>query len=276
MTTGERVSEPIKHGIVAYFDILGYQSILMNNQVNETAEFVIKILMGMPEHVKSTILTALKEKQVAAVKQFLDKMEWIVFSDTIVVAIPVAESDEPRRRFEAWYTAILTTLVLQAEMFNQGCPVRGAISYGDFYIEQRCFAGRPIIEAYQLAQQLDLAACGFCEPAVRAFDATVNEASIGHVLRQGAVVPYLVPLNNGKEQRLMTVRWGHPLLLSVSQGTRTIRQMVLDAFLAHNKDVPASVRSKIDNTEVYLAHLLLHFSEDYSKTKKTVQQAGEG
>jgi hypothetical protein len=44
-------------------------------------------------------------------------------------------------------------------MFEQGLPVKGAIDCGQFFVKDHCFAGKTIVNAYHLANNLELSGC---------------------------------------------------------------------------------------------------------------------
>jgi hypothetical protein len=46
------------NGLIAFFDILGYQSFLENNSATESAEKVLKLITDIPQKAKSEVAEA--------------------------------------------------------------------------------------------------------------------------------------------------------------------------------------------------------------------------
>jgi len=148
------------NGLIAFFDILGYQSFLENNPTSESVEKVLALITDLPKQTKSEVLdrwmsiheglSSIPSKPVATA------FSTLIFSDTIVLSI-----EYPPNPSEVWIQTALNYLitisgVLCHVMFKEGLPLRGAIAEVDFIQRQNCFAGKAIIEAYKLCHTLDL------------------------------------------------------------------------------------------------------------------------
>jgi len=145
--------------------------------------------------------------------------------------------------------------------FSAGFPLRGAISVGEFFIEDRCFAGRPIINAYYATQRLEFAGCVLDEAANdlvsewRRHLVMVNEQSLREKLDQTTIL-YLVPLKEHTDERYRTINWVAQDSPAFAPIAGDIREVTTRAFLMHNKIAVPSVQGKINNTEMFIRHVL--------------------
>jgi hypothetical protein len=233
-----------RRGLIGFFDLLGYKSIMENNNISEAILIVKKIQQTIEE----------QHKKLIATERFLGQAicDYVVFSDSILVYTTFPESEEKRHRQIAGFAEFCAGLI--NDLFWAGLPARGAWAFGAFYVDLQpgkiCLAGMPIVEAYQLSDRVDMIGCVFAPSAVKVLtkmgiiDPT-SELPIGFI-------QYPVPLkdrrNKGtqKQQLFMLNHCGfwrhyHP--------EREIsREAVMERFAAHKKRVGDEVLSKVDNT----------------------------
>ena len=143
------------NSLLAYFDILGYQAFLKNNSALETAEKVFQIVKEAPKKACAAQDSYSKLPETGSEwKAIADSLKSLVFSDTIVISCPIPESG-PNHRQIALIGGISSDIA--KEMFVNGLPVRGVVTFGSFIFDEACIAGRAIMEAHTLCQMLDLA-----------------------------------------------------------------------------------------------------------------------
>jgi len=234
-------------GMVAFFDILGYQDIIDNNLIEDVAKIILDILLKLPLETRDSMIDMIKgvAESNARVMELLDSIRYRVISDSILL---VCEIPEDKRSLEKFYWSIflLYVLFLLQKSFKSGLPLRGAIDYGEFFIDSNCFAGKPIINCYRLSNRMEFSGCVLtsdCGKILRAcLDSTGNEDI--KVIVDRYVLSYLVPLKD-EEVRLWTVVW------TIGGGViGDVRQYITKGFQAHNKDVHRNVYPKIENTEI--------------------------
>jgi hypothetical protein len=147
------------NGLIAFFDILGYQSFLENNSATESAEKVLGFINDIPNTVKKNVskawLEAANQNRHMISNEIVDSFNHLIFSDTIVLSVKY-----PKNATESWKQNALCFLVsasgyLCGDMFNRGLPLRGAIVEGEFLVKDFCFAGKAIVEAYKLCESLN-------------------------------------------------------------------------------------------------------------------------
>lgn len=258
---------PVENGVIGYFDILGYQNLLTNNEPEDVAEKVLSRITSLNGTVTDE-LTAMFPKLVAG-KYFdpiLSATHWLVFSDTILLTNAFPDQEKDFTRFLRWYSILVMCSRVQSYMFKNGLPVRGVLHFGKFMVKDPCFAGRPIIEAYQLANTLELAATVMTDVAAKKLDEaralTVAKNNAGayfdYLLKK-----YLVPLKDGKDQHFLTVDYFD----SAELAGKDIRQAVFNSFWQHRKDIPGSVQAKVVNTEQHL-RFLAHLKPEKKKANE--------
>jgi hypothetical protein len=240
-----------KYGLIGFFDILGYTNIIENNEIEKVAEIVGEKLVKIPGLAQTKILEPVKDKQQSQWKVLAEKVSWLAFSDIILLTMPL-DRDSAKPELE-WFVFLLFCEALNRTMFDEGLPLRGAISIGPFYIHERCFAGKPIIDCYKLANQTDWTGCVLHPDAKVGFAAARDKVSNenGKKLFSRIFVDYLVPMTHGEPMRMSALNWAFGNLRFNSIGS-DVRGATVNSFQRHNKDVPPSVYSKINNTEMFL------------------------
>ena len=219
-------------GLVAFFDILGYKQILVNNHVREAASIVKSLLETV------TSLQQAAERARDSLK-FPKLTHYLAFSDSILVYTNYSKIEQDRELPRGMFLAGCTALC--ADLFAAGLPARGAIAKGEFYVEGATFAGKAIVEAYEFANTMEMAGCIVIPTAESEFE------NISDVLNLR--MRYEVPLKGHQRQELLTLNLCFTLLAGSSEDARafTIKQ-----FGQHNKNIGPEVIGKVNNTANFL------------------------
>jgi hypothetical protein len=261
-----------KTGLIAFFDILGYQQMLMNNEVEKTAHLIVDVIANIPSEVVKNLLgdQSLIEEEGLKTKQYLDdfwmnilkeEIGWLLFSDSILISLPL-DLSENRFFYSVRFLAFLHVCAfLTRQMFDRGLPLRGAMSYGDFFIEGSYFAGHPIIESYQASESLELSGCILTksfEKIFRELEEYVIENEYEDVLSQlnQICVQYLVPKKGGKLEKQCMLNWVNLPMTFFKNLPSDIREYVFSSFVEYNKDAAPIVYPKINNTETFIRKIL--------------------
>jgi hypothetical protein len=252
----------LTEGIVGFFDILGYTSFLENNSAEDAATEVLQTLNSIDKEVASDLKELLKLPIVATA---IEDIEWLVFSDTILITYNYKNDDHNIAKLIQWAVFMLISATFSRSMFEYGLPVRGAVGFGEFTIQKNCFAGRPIIKAYQRANSLELSASVLCKSAEEELSRLNEtlEAEKHNKHEKGLIesvnelissyeVEYLVPLKDNSSEKLFAL---NIFATQHTVPTGDIRQYVLESFWKHKKDVPQSAQAKVENTEQFLRFL---------------------
>lgn len=260
-------------GFVAFFDILGYKQIMLNNDIHKTAQLVSDTLINIPANIIKNVKTGenmpetdqfeVKQTTIDSWQKTLSKINWLIFSDSILISLPF-EPQAPLLQILQHYAAfVIVCATLLNKTFSAGLPLRGAISFGEFFIEEKCFAGKPIISAYRTAQELEFSGCILAEDANN-FVSQLRKEVIkkGHenmlTMLDQTTILYLVPKKGAPSKRNRTINWVALDLEDFPKIEGNIRDYVTTAFLSHNKIALPLVQAKITNTEMFIRHVLIN------------------
>lgn len=250
------MSEGTKNGLVGFFDILGYQNLLEQNEPEVVAEAVLPILFDLKNQTNARFEKAMKGSTNKKIIDISKKIEWLVFSDTILLTLDFNENDALVNNNRYWGVFLFASIDIQERLFNAGLPVRGAIDYGKFFIQESCFAGRSIVNAYKLSSAIEMAACVLSDKVLKEFDR--SEEAEKKVARppvlKDLLVPYLVPTKQGETPM-------HVLNARLASNP-DIHKKVMHAFWGYRKEIAQNVRPKIANTEQWLEFL------DFKKSQR--------
>jgi hypothetical protein len=246
----------MKTGIIGFFDILGYKSFLQNNSGDAVGTVVTK-LVELEKSLLAEMVHAFSHRQSpVTAAELASLIKWLVVSDTILLFSEFEVGEADKTRSNRWQAIHFASMLLWRRMFAFGLPLRGVIHTGEFLIDQGCFAGRAIVEAYELSQDLDLAGYAYSSTAfadLRKQSLVLGEADLLWLNMTGQSFEYLMPRKGAKQERLLAA---NPLALFLEDSDKLvkgdIRQCICEAFWKHNKDIPDVVQTKLNNTEQYL------------------------
>lgn len=256
----------IKDGIIGFFDILGYQNIIDNNDIEDVVKIVSETIDKLPSDAKAKISVIFKSDKTSTpiIEGVLKTTKTLLISDSIVIALPfpIPKEEERNASLEkfihliCWTTFFIYAATFMKRAFEVGLPMRGAIDTGQYFIQDYKLAGKPIIYSYRLAEDLQFSGCALAEKATECIDnlVAIADAKEKELIRRW-VFRYLAPLK-GREERLYLLDW-----LVGRHNIRDVRQATSTAFRAHNKDVSRAEYPKIENTEMTIRHMLARRKE---------------
>lgn len=191
----------------------------------------------IPNPLKSekSILSFLKNKNELLCKQFF-------FSDSIIL---IANDDS----YDSFLKLIIHSWRILQMFISFGMPLRGAISYGDIYINEKInlFLGESLTKAYDLELQQQWIGVIIDKSAVEKYNDIFNDDLLNEVCLE-----YDVPLKNGLKKRYKTLNWRFNMI--VKDGTRSLFPI--------NENTPDDVKEKINNTLDY-AHAVILRKKTY-------------
>ena len=231
----------IRHGLVAFFDILGFRKMIGSNESGEMHAIVRDILHPILEKVVRIELTTYR----------LDS-SYLAISDSILVYQAQEEQVPGVSDETVAHCFIRSCCVLTADLLSAGLPARGAISKGEFSIIPsvdgkygHSFTGKCIVEAYELSEKLQLAACAVAPAAELAFLAgdKVKKSFHKELFHWPTSVKGSPP-----KQKLMLLNYAD----FFRQKKQISRATLIECFGMHKKDVNLEVLPKIENTFDFL------------------------
>jgi len=254
-----------EEGMVAFLDILGYTSFLINNEPEEAAETILPHLLGAPENVDKFYESTFKESEhKPTIKDHVNHIKWMIFSDTILLTNAYEPGDSEKDKASRWYYFLITLIILYRQLFDNGLPVRGGVSHGKFLVVQgRCFAGRSIIAAFQLANNLDLAAVALDQSVRKELEKIKGAPNISGI--NLLVLDYLVATKSQPPQKMDVLIPTMPKLGPLDFSD--IRQVVAESFWKNKKDLGPDVISKLENTELFFRFARMRKPNLFSEMK---------
>jgi hypothetical protein len=244
----------LRTGLSAFFDILGYQEFLENNSPETAAENVRSVLDKLVGLKDEMLVQMMKDRDILQ-EEVQERPQWLIFSDTLLLTLDVSKisvaQDEPSSLSEKislhWYIFLLQSIALWKKLFEFGLPLRGAITRGSYLVEGTCFAGRPIVDAYKLANDLN------CAGVV--IDPLVVQWCQGSIGPNVFFFDYLFPSKTKGFAQNAALNLVYSLHGSQDSFGGDIRQRVHESFWAHNKRIGPGVPEKVENTERLLRFL---------------------
>lgn len=237
-------------GVIAYFDILGYQNFLENNNsASDTALKVLDFIRNHPSRVAQAQSSLWRVEAPTVKQEIINGCKSLILSDTIIISILYPESADENWKFWAMSYLMAVAGTLFGDMFIYGLPMRGVIIEGDFVFVDTCMAGKAIVDAHRLCQSLDFSGIVFHESL---------KAIVPNRISKGYAVPYVSPLNNSTELRLYHFNWLAFYGMEALKPYRAdIEFWVNQSFWEHGKDCPLSVDSKLQNTTKLFRRLFI-------------------
>ncbi len=250
-------------GVVAFFDILGYKAFLKHSQSDEIATLVVKTIANAEDAVLSYIEKTSDGEERDA-KEFIGHartVAWVVFSDTLLLLCPFERSMSQVDVIRRWHAVILSAQILSKYMFEVGLPLRGCISYGHFIHERNCFAGKTILDAYEFAESLQVAATVIHPDAFEELRSTVEPFALrqdltAKLILMASLVRYEVKMASAVQQL-------HTLNFLIVKGITGVpsawvgdcNEIVMRSFTQHNKTLGEKEQAKAENTVTFLRFL---------------------
>lgn len=238
-------------GFVGYFDILGYQTFLENNDPDAAAQVILDTILRLEKDMPRKIRKELDTDSL--IHGLISKIKWLVFSDTVLLTLSLDETKVPLYyRPSHLGVFLMQCAYLWQEMFDFGLPLRGVVTAGPFSIQKTCFVGKSIVDAYKTTTQVGFAGCVITDTAINWADA--NAKSMGE-LHDTLYYKYAVPYSGNRYEN------GYVLNVAAFKGyhEQDVRQAVHESFWKHNKDLGTGVQEKIEQTERYLRFLRMRF-----------------
>jgi|GEM_PF-1648364 len=216
---------------VAFLDILGFKNMIENLSIDEIAlkyETMIKLISSFETNFS-------KEKSVFEYKPLCKRF---IFSDSIIL---IANDDTTDSFIDFVGYA---RRILQFSIANQ-MPIRGAISYGDIYINEKInvFLGKALTDAYELEGKQEWIGIILNESIEERYSElfTNREKSI---IFDEILYKYNVPFKDGSFNSYRVINWRVNYI--VKNGTKS---------LLINKENNPDVEKKIQNTLLFAKHI---------------------
>jgi hypothetical protein len=262
-----------KKGAVALFDILGYQDLLINNRIGRAVSIIKNNFLALTDDLPQKLRYALDFDAETLNNKHIENLKWLIFSDSILLTLEIPASDLPfsevlpnrsraRKVLSTFFTGVQWIVFLNAcavlarQMFKNGLPLRGSIHYGQYYVDEKCFAGEPIVSAYRDAMRQDWSGCIVSKEVAAIYKEILEFTSADKPSARWVLVDYEVPLKKSQAEKRSVINWvwlrGNPMVRKV---TGDLPSFVHRSFSAYQKRVDSTVHTKIQHTEMFVKHV---------------------
>jgi hypothetical protein len=261
-------------GFFGMFDILGYRDFIKQNALDKTIDIFKRLMVDLDRH--AVTLAGQDTRQLTA----LTPTKSLVFSDTIILYQALSRS-----MIDFGPTFLAKACVLLRFAFERGLPLRGAISFGEFFVHERAFLGMPIIDAYEAEKKQQWSGVALTLSAQREYEAyetrrqssrnvsyrgiTWNPEASSAPFSPDIVVDTDIPIKNkgeSKTRKGYSLRWDDFIVdyarlegikdLNASLSRQSIKERVEESFSAHGKQIKEEdVREKIERTVGFLVEM---------------------
>jgi len=119
-----------EHGLIGFFDILGYSNFLQKNSPGEAAQIIVDVLQRLPTEVVEQVRAQSSANHRLTPEELLERLQWLVFSDTILLTLPYVSQPGTTENIWPWLIFIAHVQLLHKQLFNAGLPIRGAVTCG--------------------------------------------------------------------------------------------------------------------------------------------------
>jgi hypothetical protein len=244
------LDKEIKTGLVGVFDILGYQNIIVNNQIEYVAKLITEVIQQLPTEVITTLNKQMLSSWVDS-ENPSNLIKHNIISDTIIIYMPDDDSLKKIGEFFSYLTFFLFSNYFLNKCFCKGIPLRGALSYGQYFVSQNTFAGKPLVDCYSLGNKLEFSGCVLTHEFTNYLQ---NNKPNEESLIKNYAADYLVSLKNNISEKYPLLNWVSSTPALRETIPDDIRQFVFDSFKSHNKDILPEVFRKMENTEMTIRY----------------------
>lgn len=184
-------------GLFGYFDILGYKNLILNNDIHYFKTKILNIFHTID--IEAISLMGLDASQETDWR----KVDSKIFSDTIILY-----QQPPGRSFDenkyVWGSSFFAKCsLLHRIAFDHGVPLSGAISFGEYYIDNKYIFGKPIVEAYLEEKKYSWSGTVLCEST----NAQLQKQRDAHPLDYHLIISYELPQKAGSLCKRNVLRW---------------------------------------------------------------------
>jgi hypothetical protein len=222
---------PTCNRFVAFLDIMGFKNLVQNSNHNT----IYKILDPFSNEI---MLFNVLGKTLYN-NQSLVNVRPVLFSDSILI---VSKNDNSK---SANHIMASATFILYSAL-SKKIPIKGAIAYGKqtAFFSKSMFFGKPLIDAFELQNELDLYGIVLHDSAEKRLN-DLNEINVQK--KVGHIVWYSTPMKSGNINHYL-VNWAKPELVKTMKETKDPIELVQNLY----NNVSGKPRKYVDNTLDFL------------------------
>jgi hypothetical protein len=186
---GEQIKwQPTCDRFVAFLDIMGFKDRLQR-EGHEKIDVMLESLQPSLKDLRKRVNKAINHKDIEGKSESFIPCFPVSFSDSIIFF----SSD---KSLNSAIDLLVTVADFIATAIVEEIPIKGAIAYGKLTVnrEKSIYFGKPIIDAFELQNEMKLYGAIFHHTAEQALIMAGAQRLLGFVYLQ----KYKVPLSNGK------------------------------------------------------------------------------
>jgi hypothetical protein len=234
---------------------------LRNNRIDDVIP-VLESIKRLPEDVLAIALRWMGGSDSKIVQSILGTIKPVIFSDSMLLAMPLVDGEDARLHQLRPFVFLVTAYSLVRKTFDLCLPLRGAIGFGEYYVEDSppIFLGRAIAEIHGLEKCQEWCGCVVSSEAEKLFTQLVWSRQ-GDPLFRHLLTNYPIPFKVGKRQTATyALNWAFPIFPDTEAVEGDIREAITRSFSGYGKadtdsdTVVRSIGAKIENTEAFLLH----------------------
>ena len=262
-------------GFFGLFDILGYSALNENNDLTTLVDIFKKNIIGID-------VSAVAMGGNSQFYSFTD-VKTMQFSDTIIFYEEPSTSGI--EKIEEGITDpslfMFKACVLLRKAFEGGIPLRGAISYGEYYIHDRAFLGKPIIEAHNFEMDQNWSGAVLCKSAENEFKTRleryhekkkshtagkedIRNLSFCNFISPNCFYNYPIPCKKSKRNGLALCwddsvlylfgynQWENDSIPLNKLSKNKTKEMIKLKFMEHHKPIDKKIMRLINNTSEFI------------------------
>ena len=255
------MSNTMKKVFCCYLDVLGFKQKLLSKSEIEQTEIIHSlyplIILSNPKSLISETNKNIKRKNIDLSSINTNS---ILVSDSIILWTKNCE-------YENVIEFIYRIQSLLRNTFIKGFPLRGAISYGGLFHQEKkldtftsynhfnLIVGNALVSAYENEKKFEWMGCTFnseCFEELKKIISLNNPFAsfkTNKIFKENIVVPYEPSQKTGIVETLYTINWLDLIVIDYHKKNR-----IIDFFMGHSNyaNLTPEVRKKIDNTNKYI------------------------
>ncbi len=280
-------------GLFGMFDILGYKSL-----IKKDIDYVLNVYYNSIYNRHLAALAFADSHMTNLQPSVQPKL--LAFSDTFIFYQEFYPNEEIFKKLQRVSAFIISSCYLLRLAFEGGIPLRGAISFGEYYIdkENMIFLGHPIVEAHDLEVSQDWSGAVLCDSAYNLIKPMIEDKDLKSQILQiktnedcklcnrtcpfdlnEYLVEYGIPYK-GETQRGMALRWDdfavrdlfgiglENININSVRGDLCecleIYGIVKERFGSHDKGIDdREIKNKIENTSKFFEYINNIFLKEF-------------
>lgn len=227
---------------VAHFDMLGFKSAILRN-VDESWG-ALSDLQGITHKIQMSEIGVKGSN-----RRFSNRIRSVIFSDSVLVFTLQDEVED-----------LLSILILTCQLFGDSLarclPLRGGISYGDFYYNSdlNLYCGQPFVNAYIIGESAHWSGVVIDDLVAHHFHSNYHRLTSDPSTRD-LVVRWNVPYKNGTDKECWVINWPLVFRDNLRMELPISPEQYYQAFeslFGPYQDLADTVKEKYQNTVFFL------------------------